>query len=187
MADELRCDNTSVGVIAKDSQGKILLIERKKFPTEFLDRLKHGQETTPSLGWAPPSGHLDGQTYPVACFNEFEEETGLKIVGAPRPMIPLNSRKYFKCRRGGEYHDWQIFEVNWKGELKPSPSEVKNIRWFSQEEVEDLAATTKWYLEMKKGPEEWMGAIERAWQISPGLEPVWYEFFKELKIIEGSA
>ncbi len=170
MADELRCDNASVGVIARDTKGRILLIERKKFP----------------FGWAPPSGHLDGKTFPVACFDEFEEETGLKVVGTPRPITPVNSRKHFKCRRGGEYHAWQIFEVNWKGELKPSPSEVKNIRWFSQEEIEDLALITRWYLEREKLQQELSDSMERTWQIDPGLEPVWYEFFKELKIIRKS-
>lgn len=140
MAKEIVCDHALVGALARDFEGKILLIERNNFP----------------FGWAPPSGHLDGQTYPVACFNKFEEETGLKVIGAPRPLIPKNPRKYFKCRRGGEYHDWQIFEVNWQGELKPSREEIKNARWCTTEEIQNIAAK---------------------------LEPVWYEFFKELKII----
>ncbi len=138
--NEAVCDKTSVGVIARDDQGRILLIERMKFP----------------YGWAPPSGHCDGHSYGTAAFKEFEEETGLKIVGVPRPLIPKNPRKYFKCQRGGEYHDWQIFEVNWKGELKPSQEETKNARWCSTEEIQSMATE---------------------------LDPTWYEFFKELKII----
>ena len=117
------CDHMSVGVIAQDSLGRILLIERKKFP----------------FGWAPPSGHCDGLTYPVACFKEFEEETGLTIMGAPKPLIPKNPRKYFKCRRSGEYHDWQIFKVEWQGQLRPSPDETKDVKWCSREEIHLLS------------------------------------------------
>ena len=175
MNENIVCDHTSVGALARDFEGKILLIERKKFP----------------FGWAPPSGHCDGQTYPVACFNEFEEETGLKLIGAPRSVTLFYPRKYFKCRRGGQYHDWQIFEVRWWGELKPSQDEIKNTRWCSGEEIERLAVKTESYLEKirqaKILQEELTTAmlknIEKEWQDNPGLEPVWYEFFKELGII----
>ena len=173
----LVCDNTSVGVIAKDSKGRILLIERKIFP----------------FGWAPPSGHCDGQTYPIACFNEFEEETGLKVVGAPRPVTLFKSKKYFKCRRGGEYHNWQIFEVDWKGELKPNRDETKNAEWFTIEEICELAEKTRNHTGRMRAlsnpaiPASVVSSIievlEREWQANPGLEPVWYEFFQELRII----
>ena len=169
------CDHASVGIIARDDQGRILLIERKKFP----------------FGWAPPSGHLDGQTFQIACFNEFEEETGLKVVGAPKPVIPQNPRKYFRCRRGGKYHDWQIFEVKWRGELKPNQDETMDARWCSTEEIQRLAMKTKWYLwwlkETKSLQDEMSSAVlkmvEKEWKEDPGLEPVWYEFFQELRII----
>lgn len=190
--ETLVCDHTSVGVIARDEQGRILLIERKKFPTEFLGQLKHGQETTPSFGWAPPSGHCDGFSYGVAAFKEFEEETGLKIVGVPKSLIPKNPRKYFKCRRGGEYHIWQIFEVDWQGNLMPSDTETKGARWCAIEEIKEFAKKTERYLwrmkeSVKAEEESWtrgiQKSIEQEWQANPGLEPVWYEFFKELKII----
>lgn len=179
MADETKCDNTLVGALAKDFEGKILLIKRKKFP----------------YGWAPPSGHCDGATYPVACFNEFEEETGLSVVGAPRPVRLYDSRKYFKCWRGGEFHDWQIFEVNWRGELKPSKDETKSVSWCSKKGIEWLATKTASYLEKVRQTKllqhelcrPMLESVEMAWQINPGLEPVWYEFFKELKIIPGDS
>ncbi len=176
MNESIICDHASVGVIARDNLGKILLIERKKYP----------------FGWAPPSGHLDGQTYPIACFNEFEEETGLRVVGAPRPVVLFKPRKYFKCRRGGEYHDWQIFEVNWSGSLTPSITETNGARWFTVEEIEHLAKKTETYLhrirESDKAEEVSWGkaiqeSIEKEWQTNPGLEPVWCEFFRDLKII----
>ncbi len=175
MSEQLTCDHTSVGALARDFEGKILLIERKKFP----------------FGWAPPSGHLDGKIYPVACFDEFEEETGLKVVGHPSPVTLFKPTKYFKCRRGGQYHIWQIFEVRWQGVLRPNQDETMDARWCSKEDLEELAAKTLSYLEQVKQAkllqEELCQAmlknIEKEWQDNPGLEPVWYEFFKELKII----
>lgn len=172
MTDEIRCDHASVGALAKDFENRILLI-------------------CSNIGWAPPSGHLDGQTYPVACFNKFEEGTGLKIVGAPKPITPRNSRKYFKCERGGEYHDWQIFEVRWQGELKQSSGQTNNARWFSVKEISALASRTADYLSRRGQAElvqeELTQAIwrylDKEWQVNFGLEPVWYEFFRELKII----
>lgn len=175
VSQEAFCDHLSVGVIARDNQGRILLIERRKYP----------------FGWAPPSGHCDGDIYPIACCKEFNQETGLRVVGAPRPIIPKNPRKEFKCRRGGQYHHWQIFEVNWTGDLKPSDSETKNARWCSVEEITILAQKTEKYLQRLKFAstlQEELEAsmtklVEKDWRASPGLEPVWYEFFQELGII----
>ncbi len=175
MSEEVICDHTSVGIIARDDQGSILLIERMKFP----------------FGWAPPSGHCDGLSYPVACFKEFQEETGLSVVGAPKPVIPKNSRKDYVCRRGGQYHHWQILEVRWRGEIKPSESETKNACWCSLDEIILLARKTEEYLQslklaatLQKELEVGMvKLIEVNWQANPGLEPVWYEFFKELGIL----
>lgn len=180
MSEEIVCDHTSVGVIARDDQGRILLIERRKTP----------------FGWAPPSGHCDGDIYPIACCKEFYEETGLRVVGAPRPILPKNPRKEFKCRRGGEYHHWQIFEVKWEGELSPNTIETNGAFWGTVEEIKLLAKKTETYLsrikESEKAEEEsWAvsikESIEKEWQANPGLELVWYEFFQELNIIPGGS
>lgn len=193
MSKEKPCDNASVGIIARDADGRILLVERKKFP----------------FGWAPPAGHLDGLTYPMACFSEFEEETGLKVVGAPRPLNLKHSRKYLRCRRGGRYHDWQIFEVNWRpgegsneagiasGELKPNQEETKNIKWHTLDEVYDLVEKTRIYLSRMMALSNpaipsgitytAISMLEKDWEERPGLEEVWCDFFQELKIISGGA
>ena len=179
MSDELICDHASVGVIARDEQGRILMIQRRKYP----------------FGFAPPAGHLDGLTYPLACHKEFEEETGLKVVGAPKPLIPKNPKKglpFGGCRRGGEYHHWQIFEVQWAGELKLNKSETKFLGWMKVEEIKKLAERTKeylsrWHMARKAEEASWTSAIreslDKGWEKSPGLEVVWYEFFQELGII----
>lgn len=172
-----KCDRTSVGVIARNGQGKILVVERKKFP----------------FGYAPPAGHCDGDQYPVACFKEFRQETGLEIVGAPKPR-PLikNARTNNQCRRGGLYHLWQVFEVEWKGDLQPSLDETKWVSWMSVEEIRILAAKTQEYMQRLKLAEKaeeksWRASIkesiEKQWQESPGLEPVWFDIFRELEII----
>ncbi len=175
--EKLACDNTSVGVIARDVAGRILLIERKNFP----------------FGWAPPFGHCDDHSYGAAAFREFEEKTGLKVIGAPKPLIPKNPRKNLKCRRGGQYHDWQIFEVDWQGELKPNRDETKNAKWHTVEEIRDLAEKTRNFIGRMialynpaipaSAKVSTIEALEKEWQAHPGLEPVWCEFFKELKII----
>lgn len=175
MSEGVVCDRTSVGIIARDVLGRILLVERKKFP----------------FGWAPPSGHCDGHSYPVACFKRFEEETGLRVVGAPKPLIPKNPRKYFKCQRGGQYHDWQIFNVNWRGSLIPDVTEINGVSWYTVDDIKHLAKKTLEYLRKMKlaesGEEQsWVkgiqDSIEDGWLADPGLEPVWCEFFQELKI-----
>lgn len=170
------CDHTSVGAIARDDNGRILLIERAKFP----------------FGIAPPSGHCDGLSYPMACLKEFEEETGLKIKpsASPRPVLIRYPFKKFKCRRPqGDYHIWQIFEVQWKGECKASEQEVKSISWYSAKEIQKLMDKTRDYLRRYKLAEQaedqtLVGAIQNAldeeWEKNPGLEPVWYDFFNEV-------
>ncbi|MDP3792519.1 MAG: NUDIX hydrolase [bacterium] len=171
------CDHTSVGVIARDNQGKILMIERKMFP----------------FGFAPPAGHCDGDQYPVACCKEFRQETGLEVVGAPKPLILIkNARTPNMCRRGGLYHFWQVFEVKWKGERQRSLDETKWIGWMSVEEIRILAAKTQEYLQRLKLAEQaeeksWAVSIKKSvenqWQKSPGLEIVWFDIFQELRII----
>ena len=62
-----------------------------------------------------------------------------------------------------------------EGELKPSQEETKQAGWYSKDELKQLAKKAEDYL---------AGTIkEDEWQNQPGLEPVWYDWFKELKII----
>ncbi len=154
-----KCDNASVGMLAwRDDE--LLIIQRKKKP----------------YGFAPPAGHLDGDSYPKACARELREETGLGIVGAPRPIVLLNGgHRLNECRRGGQYHYWQIFEVIWIDKLRLNKEEALGVGWVSKKRIELLAEITEKYRAGKM--------TERQWRSCPGLEPVWYDFFKELGVI----
>lgn len=151
------CDNKSAGMIIKREEG-ILLIERKRFP----------------FGFAPPAGHVDDKgSFENAAKEEVEEEVGL----TPRNIeLILEGRKENPCRReGGTWHYWKIYQVEADGEIKRSEDETKQAGWFSVDQINFLVQRTKRYL---------AGEIpEEEWQQSPGLEPVWVEWFKELKII----
>lgn len=153
-----KCDNKSVGMLVWQGD-KLLLIERRK----------------PPFGFAPPAGHIDDKgSYENAAKEEVEEEVGL---------IPLKitlikeGRKDNPCRReGGSWHYWKIFKVDTKGELRPSKDETKQTGWYTKGQLRGLAERTEKYLS---------GEIpEETWQKSPGLEPVWYEWLKELQVIQ---
>jgi len=150
------CDNTSVGMIVRE-EGNLLLIERGRFP----------------FGYAPPAGHLDGNSYEDAARRELEEEVGLQ---ASEIKLIAQGRKENMCRRdGGSHHDWKIYEVQVSGELDFSPDEVKQGRFYTIEEIKTFSERTHAFLS---------GSItDEDWQSDPGLEPVWDDWFRELKII----
>ena len=152
-----KCDHTSVGILVW-RDGKLLLIERKKFP----------------FGFAPPAGHLDGrQSFEVAAKEELQEEVGLRIKDL---QLIFEGRKDNPCRRkGGTWHYWKIYNAEVEGEIKRSQEETKQAGWHSKEQIEDLARRTEQYLAGK--------ISEGEWQNFTGIEPVWYEWFKEIGII----
>jgi len=151
------CDHTSVGMIVRDDD-KLLLIERKKFP----------------FGFAAPAGHVDGDSsYEVAAKRELREEVGLETISLE---LVLDKDKSNPCRRkGGTWHHWNVYNVDTKGEIERSAAETKQADWFTMSAVRKLADRTQAYLQ---------GSVsEESWQSQPGLEPVWYEHFKDLKIL----
>jgi len=150
------CDHTSVGMIIRKGEN-ILLIERRIFP----------------FGFAPPAGHLDGDTFDHSALRETEEEVGLKSKSS---KLLIEGKKENKCRRiGGSWHYWKIYEIQTEGEIQRSEEETKQAGWFSIEQIKNLASKIQRYLD---------GQIpESEWQESPGLEPVWFEWFKELGIL----
>lgn len=146
----LNCDHTSVGALIYGEDASILMIERKKFP----------------YGIAPPAGHCDGDSFLDALKKEVKEEVGLDVVEA---VLHWQGKKQNRCRRGGRWHRWQVFMVKAEGVLKRSIEETKSARWYSLDEVLNLAKKTREYLN---------GDIsEVEWQANPGLEVVWFEMF----------
>ena len=152
------CNNTSVGIVVRDEKQRILLLERKKFPP----------------GFASPAGHVDDQeTCTNAAIRELKEETGLDVLNIQLVLeIDMNN----KCRRiNGSWHHWCVYQAIVKGELIRNIDEAKQIGWYTIDEVKNLGHKTEEYL---------LGNIsDEIWQQFPGLEPVWYDFFKKLSLI----
>lgn len=151
------CDNKSVGMIIK-RDNKILLIERKK----------------PPFGFAPPAGHVDDKgSFENAAKEEVKEEVGLT---SKKITLLAEDRKENPCRRkGGAWHYWKIYQVEAEGEINRSEDETKQAGWFSDGQIKTLAKRTEKFLTGNISPEEW--------QKSPGIEPVWCDWFRELGIL----
>ena len=156
------CDHTSVGLeVWKEENGlrKLLFIERRKYP----------------FGYALPAGHADNdKNYETAAIRELEEEVGLQ---AANLMLVYEGRKENPCRReGGTWHYWKIYEAKVLDTLvRPSIDETKGFLWISIDEIRGLAIKTEAYLKKE--------IIEEEWEKAPGLEPVWYELLRELKVL----
>jgi ADP-ribose pyrophosphatase YjhB (NUDIX family) len=153
-----KCDHTSVGMLVWEND-KLLLIERKR----------------PPFGFAPPAGHVDedGDDFEAAAKRELEEEVGLKTKNIE---LVIEGRKENHCRReDGSWHYWKIYKIDAEGDIKPSEDETKQAGFYDKTEIAALIDKTKSYLG---------GGIEQEdWEKNPGLEPVWYEWFKEIGII----
>lgn len=143
-------------IVEKD--GKILLIERAKFPK----------------GFACPAGHVDGDgDYETSAKRELKEEVGLD---ATELTLVADMRMENPCRReGGSWHHWKVYKTEASGELVRSLDETKKVGWYDVQEIKSLGAKTEEY---RAG-----NISEEAWNENPGLEPIWYDWFKELNII----
>ena len=152
------CDHTSVGMVVWQN-GEILLIEKRKGPP---------------FGFAPPAGHVDGdKSYEESAKRELEEEVGLKVKNI---KLLIEGRKNNYCRReGGDWHYWKIYEIEADGEIKRSEDETKQARFFSKDDLILFSKRTEHFIHAEIKPEDW--------DKSPGLELIWYDWFKELKII----
>ena len=152
-----KCDHTSVGMVVWRG-GRLLLIERR----------------IPPFGFAPPAGHLNGDdSYKKAAIRELEEEVGLKTENI---KLLIEGRKNFSCSRPqGAWHYWKIYEVKAEGRLKRSLGETKQAGWYSTDKIKKFSKKTEKYM---------AGEISKdSWEKSPGIEPVWYEWFSQLGII----
>ena len=132
------CDHKSVGMMVW-KEGKLLMIERKKWPP----------------GFAVPAGHVDGDVnFDDAARRELKEEVGLDAINL---TLIYEGRRENPCRReDGSWHYWKIYKVEAKGEVVRSLEETKQAGWYSIEEIKEMGDK---------------------------VEPIWREFFKELKMI----
>lgn len=152
-----KCDHKSVGMLVWKNDG-LLLIERKIFP----------------FGFAPPAGHVDEDIiFENAVKRELKEEVGLD---AQNIKLLIEGRKENPCRReDGTWHYWKIYKVEATGEVKRSEDETKQANFCIKDDLLLLTIKTEKYIR---------GEIkESEWESSPGIEPVWYEWLKELKIV----
>jgi ADP-ribose pyrophosphatase YjhB (NUDIX family) len=152
-----KCNHECVGMMVWRND-KLLLIERKRG----------------AKGFAPPAGHVDEDAnFEDAAKRELMEEVGLSVKNL---KLIIEGRKENKCRREeGDWHYWKIYKVDADGEITANQEEAKQAGWYSVEQLKILAEKTKRYLEK--------GIAEDLWEQAPGIEPVWYEWFKQLKII----
>lgn len=152
-----KCDNKSVGMLVWRND-KLLLIERKK----------------PPFGFAPPAGHLDeDNSFEHSAKRELKEEVGLD---SKNIELLIEGRKENPCRReDGSWHYWKIYKIEAEGEVKRSEDETKQADFYSKSDIANLAVKTEKYIRGDISEDEW--------RKSPGLETVWYEWLKQLKII----
>jgi 8-oxo-dGTP pyrophosphatase MutT (NUDIX family) len=156
-----KCDNTSVGVIIRNSEGQFALLRRAHFP----------------VGIAPVAGHIDSHGSPEqAALDEAEEELGVSPLTIKKTAI-YDRRVENKCRRpNGSYHVWYVYDANTAGTLlKPSADETKGAAWYDVGQLEALAARTRSFQAGKISEEDWA--------TNPGLEEVWLAFMEELGYI----
>lgn len=152
-----KCDHKSVGMLVWKNDG-LLLIERKIFP----------------FGFAPPAGHVDEDIiFENTVKRELKEEVGLDSRDI---KLLIEGRKENPCRReNGTWHYWKIYKVEATGEVKRSEDEIKQANFYTKDDLLLLTVKTERYIR---------GEIEESeWENAPGIEPVWYEWLKELKII----
>lgn len=149
------CDNTSVGIVITDDQGRFLMFDRATFPP----------------GTAPAAGHIDDHGTA-----EVEEELGLTVTGLTHVTGCWRGNR---CRRRpgarGTGHDWTIYRATVTGDLAPSVRETKNVRWIAPDALQELADRTVAYA---KGL-----MTDAAFEAAPGIEPVWMQWLADVAAI----
>ncbi|WP_374777113.1 NUDIX hydrolase [Streptomyces sp. NBC_01310] len=158
------CDNTSVGVVITDRQGRYLMFDRATFP----------------VGTAPAAGHIDdhGSTEDAGRA-EVEEELGLTVTGLTRVSGCWRDNR---CRRRpgarGTGHDWTIYQATVTGDLTPSARETKNVRWIAPDALQELADRTVAYAQGR--------VTDAAFEAARGIEPVWMQWLANIAAIHVS-
>ncbi|MCX4682167.1 NUDIX hydrolase [Streptomyces sp. NBC_01433] len=158
------CDNTSVGVVITDRQGRYLMFDRATFPA----------------GTAPAAGHIDDHgSAEDAGRAEVEEELGLTVTGLTRVTGCWRDNP---CRRRpgtrGTGHDWTVYRATVTGDLTPSARETKNVRWIAPDALQELADRTVAYAQGR--------VTDAEFEAVPGIEPVWMQWLATIAAIHVS-
>jgi ADP-ribose pyrophosphatase YjhB (NUDIX family) len=158
-----RCDNTSVGVLIYNQQGRLLLFRRQDAP----------------LGIAPPAGHIDQhENAEQAAIATVRREVGLTVT-ALRPLatthwLPNVCGRQHGARGPG--HNWSVYNGATIGELALAEQEADDPVWYTPTEVARLAQRTLHY---GRG-----GIPELQWAVEPGLEPVWCRLLTDISVLD---
>ncbi|MFD8316241.1 NUDIX hydrolase [Kitasatospora purpeofusca] len=158
------CDNTSVGVIITDHQGRYLMFDRATFP----------------VGAAPAAGHFDNHGGAQAAGRvEVEEELGLTVTSLTRVTGGWRDNP---CRRRpgalGTGHNWTVYQATVTGDLTPSARETKNVRWIAPDALQELADRTIAYAQGR--------LTDAEFEAQPGVEPVWMQWLADIAAIKVS-
>lgn len=156
------CDNASVGVLIFDGQGRLLLIERGRWP----------------WGWAPVAGHVydEHDSTEAAAYAEADEEVGLHLEHLEEVAGGWRTNR---CRRpvaeGAPVgHQWTLYRATATGEPHTT-AEARSVRWAPPAELQSLADRTAAHARGDLTAEEFAAA--------PGLEPVWVYWLNVLGLI----
>ncbi|MFC4507908.1 MULTISPECIES: NUDIX domain-containing protein [Streptomyces] len=160
------CDNTSVGIVITDHQGRYLMFDRATFPS----------------GTAPAAGHIDDHgTSEDAGRAEVEEELGLTVTGLTHVTGGWRDnpcRRLPGARSTGHRHEWTVYRATVTGDVTPSAHETKNVRWITPDALQELADRTVAYAQ---------GRITDAeFEAAPGIEPVWMQWLANIAAINTS-
>jgi 8-oxo-dGTP pyrophosphatase MutT (NUDIX family) len=121
-----RLIHETVGALVQRPAGEeqqTLLFLRQKFPFQYTI----------------PAGHLEQGREPAAeMARELEEETGL-VVRSYAALWPDDAPLlYDPCRRGADWHRWQLFQVSASGTPRLS-DEGRIIGWYRPPEIQALS------------------------------------------------
>ena len=151
---ESLCDHKSVGVIIKNPNDEILLLNRARYP----------------FGLAAPAGHIDDHGSPEqAAVEEVFEEVGLTIPISGLIKVIDHRRINNWCRRqNGDHHIWTVYQANdVVGNITASLDETRGAFWHSRADLQYITDASRRHTKPARAGNQL-------------FEPIWLDFFTEL-------